>query len=348
MKATSMLAFALLAVTATAATPAQVADPAIKKAAARVSALEKKLAELQTSKKASRRGGHVGRITPELDPVSDKKFFDGKRADYPTDARPNVKDHFTFPFPIVQDSHDYDKDYVKDENSDNGAWAAQARYDKIRAQIAAAKEAAEKAKAKEYEEQTEEEKAAAAEKKAAEERARQEKLAEAARKAEEDAQKRADSANKTIADAEKLVKSEVTDLEDCMKQLKEAKVHLEKLMKDKEAAMEAQAKLDEAKANAEAAEADAEKEEVKATGRLAESGESKLSLDEQITRKEKQIASTETDLDAAAKNLRKFRSADSGKGQNGGVYERSAGLRMSPPRILAAALLGLVCIWSTA
>merc|ERR1719263_108150 len=133
-----------------------------------------------------------------------------------------------------------------------------------------------------------------------------------------------------------------------MKQLKEAKVHLEKLMKDKEAAMEAQAKLDEAKANAEAAEADAEKEEVKATGRLAESGESKLSLDEQITRKEKQIASTENDLDAAAKNLRKFRSADSGKGQNGGVYERSAGLRMSPPRIPAAALLGLVCIWSTA
>merc|ERR1719473_76192 len=116
-----------------------------------------------------------------------------------------------------------------------------------------------------------------------------------------------------------------------MKQLKEAKVHLEKLMKDKEAAMEAQAKL----------------EEVKATGRLAESGESKLSLDEQITRKEKQIASTENDLDAAAKNLRKFRSADDGKGQNGGVY-RSAGLRMSPPRILAAALLGLVCIWSTA
>merc|ERR1719272_2877724 len=75
--------------------------------------------------KASRAGIHPG-----LDPVSDKKFYDGSRADYVTDLRPH-KDaplHFSHPFPEVQDSNDYDKDYVKDENGDSGEFAAQEKY----------------------------------------------------------------------------------------------------------------------------------------------------------------------------------------------------------------------------
>lgn len=61
---------------------------------------------------------------------SDKKFF-GK--DYPLDKRPAVDVlHFKAPYPVVQDSNDYDADFVKDENSDDGSFAAQSEYDRLR------------------------------------------------------------------------------------------------------------------------------------------------------------------------------------------------------------------------
>merc|ERR1719240_1393323 len=66
------------------------------------------------------------RINPELDPTSDKKFF-GK--DYPDDVRSPAYHHFDHPYPTVQDSDRYDKDYVKDENDDGGYWKAQLDYD---------------------------------------------------------------------------------------------------------------------------------------------------------------------------------------------------------------------------
>jgi hypothetical protein len=73
-------------------------------------------------------------ISPELEPPSDKTFF---KKDYPHDKRP-VADpfHFKHPYPVVQDSGDFDRDYVKDENSDNGNWKAQETYDKLRAKLA--------------------------------------------------------------------------------------------------------------------------------------------------------------------------------------------------------------------
>merc|ERR1719510_1976058 len=71
-------------------------------------------------------------ITPELSPESHEKFFDH---DYPDDHGPSVHKDYNFqhPFPVLQDSEDYDKDYVKDENSDGGEWRAQQRYDALRA-----------------------------------------------------------------------------------------------------------------------------------------------------------------------------------------------------------------------
>jgi len=65
---------------------------------------------------------------------SDKKFF-GK--DYPWDKRPAVDVlHFNHPYPVVQDSDDFDKDFVKDENSDNGEYKAQTEYDRLRHKLA--------------------------------------------------------------------------------------------------------------------------------------------------------------------------------------------------------------------
>merc|ERR1719463_986172 len=66
------------------------------------------------------------KIEPDLDPESDKKFF-GK--DYPDDNRPPVMHKFSHPYPTVQDSEHYDKDYVEDSNDDGGYWSAQMRYD---------------------------------------------------------------------------------------------------------------------------------------------------------------------------------------------------------------------------
>merc|ERR1740133_220314 len=77
-------------------------------------------------------------------PQSDKKFFGPPfPADYPEDKRPAVdksimdklksKDQ---PYPALQSKTDYDRDYVKDENSDSGHWKAQFEYDTLRNKMA--------------------------------------------------------------------------------------------------------------------------------------------------------------------------------------------------------------------
>merc|ERR1719217_1074950 len=75
----------------------------------------------------------TAKIEPDLDPVSDKKFF---TKDYPDDMRPQTLKQFNHkfghPYPTVQDSDRYDKDYVEDSNNDAGYWDAQMRYDKAK------------------------------------------------------------------------------------------------------------------------------------------------------------------------------------------------------------------------
>jgi len=49
------------------------------------------------------------------------------------DKRPEVDVlHFKHPYPVVQDTNEFDKDFVKDENSDNGQHKAQMEYDRLR------------------------------------------------------------------------------------------------------------------------------------------------------------------------------------------------------------------------
>merc|ERR1719401_1734017 len=66
-------------------------------------------------------------LSPKLEPQSHKEFFD---TDYVADGRPQAKHHFQHPYPVLQDSEDFDKDYTKDENTDSGEFAAQDHYDK--------------------------------------------------------------------------------------------------------------------------------------------------------------------------------------------------------------------------
>jgi len=89
------------------------------------------------------------KISPPLrDASSDKKFFGPPfPADYSEDTRPipqkSILDKLKGPdqpYPALQSKADFDKDYVKDENSDRGAWKAQFEYDYLRKKMA--KEAA--------------------------------------------------------------------------------------------------------------------------------------------------------------------------------------------------------------
>merc|ERR1719311_2009136 len=86
----------------------------------------------------------VQKLSPPLKDVkSDKKFFGPPfPADYPDDKRP-VPDQSILskvkgpgqPYPALQSHDDYDRDYVKDENSDKGAWQAQFEYDRLRRKL---------------------------------------------------------------------------------------------------------------------------------------------------------------------------------------------------------------------
>merc|ERR1712113_798073 len=111
------------------------------------------------------------RIEPKLDPASDKEFFGPPfPADYPDDSRPktNISKDFTHPYPDVQASTAYDEDFVKDENSDNGEWKAQADYDLLRAKKRKEESDVKEAEGKKAEKEKELEKAKDALKKAEE------------------------------------------------------------------------------------------------------------------------------------------------------------------------------------
>jgi chromosome segregation ATPase len=84
-----------------------------------------------------------GAVTPGAH-QSDKKFFGPPfPADYPEDKRPAPDKHVLDklkgpdqPYPALQSKADYDADFVKDENSDTGAWQAQFEYDSLRKKLA--------------------------------------------------------------------------------------------------------------------------------------------------------------------------------------------------------------------
>lgn len=183
------------------------------------------------------------RISPELDHDSDKKF----RKDYPYDQRPAADKYYVFnhPYPAVQDSGDYDADFVKDENSDGGRWAAQMNYDTLRVKIRAANAKLEKLKKKMEDEYEEWMHAKANEADTAKSAAEAGKDVEAAKKAagaaeravndlEGSSQADGTKVGGQVGDAVKKVEKEMKDLEDCKKKLAEAKARLKKVLEEKE------------------------------------------------------------------------------------------------------------------
>jgi len=108
--------------------------------------------------------GYKPRISPPLHDggdvkghQSDKQFFGPPfPADYAEDKRPvpdkNIMDKLKGPgqpYPALQAKDDFDRDFVKDENSDTGAWQAQFEYDSLRKKLAEEEAAAKRAAAEE-------------------------------------------------------------------------------------------------------------------------------------------------------------------------------------------------------
>lgn len=185
--------------------------------------------------------GGSSKITPSLKPASDHAH----QVDYVHDVSPHPKDKskFGYPYPLVQDTSDYDKDYVKDENDDTGEWKAQMDYDTLRIRIEKLKTRVDEAKAKEASEKksldavTAKEAAAEAESEAAE------KAAISAQKSQDDSTKHlheiegkegSQQLGGKVAKQVAEVNKQIDNVEKCQEELEKAQAELKTLMKMKE------------------------------------------------------------------------------------------------------------------
>merc|ERR1719231_591970 len=149
------------------------------------------------------------------------------------------------PYPALQSKDDFDRDFVKDENSDTGAWQAQFEYDALRKKLAQEEADAKRAQAR-------------ADREGADENAAQKAVDDFDKKlsdaengdkdaaAEEDRAKTAEDfggppsaekleeLKKAVAAAEKKLEERQRAFEKCKKQLEDAKKDLEKCKKQLE------------------------------------------------------------------------------------------------------------------
>jgi len=254
------------------------------------------------------------RIHPELSPVSDKKFFED---DYPSDLRPDAKHHFDHPFPTIQDSGHYDKDYVRDENDDGGEWAAQTEYDTLRNKLRKEKEDVQRALKKFQEEEAELKdklsKEALAEQKAKALEAEAARIRRDAGIADKDA----DVTNGEVGAAAGVVEKEVNDLEECRKELAKSRAQLKKLMEERDQRDAKSADLDGKHKAIDEEEVDAEAEEGKLEEEVGnEEGDHREAL-KSLEEEKKDVVELEAKIEKAAQKLRKFRHAVD---KDGGVY----------------------------
>jgi len=261
-------------------------------------------------------------ITPELEPISDTKFF---KKDYPDDYRPGPYNHFGYPYPTVQDSDHYDKDYVEDRNDDGGYWKAQMEYDNIRNKLTKEKEQLRKALAKEYEEKKELEKAVEDEKKAEAEAVAAEKVENKAEGDHAEAEAALEGLKKDIDGAADYTDKEVTDLEDCKKQLKAAKARLKEELEEKKKREAEQAAREAHERGAEQEEIDAMKTEEQLEKELAQEEAEHDAAKKAYEKEKTDVSAAEKELQAAYEALKKLRHAD----PDGGVYEVHSGAHQS-------------------
>jgi len=281
--------------------------------------------------------GHHGQpnLSPPLEPKEDKHFF---HADYPHDLSPRMEDHWSHPFPIVQESKDYDKDFVKDENSDSGEWKYQNEYDTLRQRLAAARHANAQANARSKMADQDLATARQKEQAARDAAARAKKLKEEAeqeaksvqRKAEErlEREMRKNVDGNDVNAQKKTVEQETKDVEDCQQQLAAARAKLSKLQAQKAEAEARQARLAAKNDQAQAKEFEKEKAEAALEEEMSLAQKEYERAHANYGSATERLARTEKEFAASEARLRQFRQQTD---VNGGVYRvDSHGQKVDP------------------
>mmetsp|Transcript_126490 Transcript_126490/g.393719 ORF Transcript_126490/g.393719 Transcript_126490/m.393719 type:complete len:348 (+) Transcript_126490:59-1102(+) len=289
---------------------------------------------------------HAGhdKIVPKLSPKSDPHFFGH---DYPDDYSPlsPVEKDFSHPYPVVQESDTYDKDYVKDENADNGEWKAQWDYDRLRTRMEnlRADEAKIIKKKKELEKKLEafkskkhqlDEEANATEEKShmTEEEAKSEVERAKANKdhfkpvqvnESMDGDTNASVAVGVRKASDKVLK-ELKDIEECKRQLAEAQAKLKKLHEEIEKADAKDKDSQKKKETALEEEAASKAREAETEAELKETEEKHGLEDKEYREEAEKLHEMEAKFDKAEARLRKFRGEVD---QNGGVYRSDTGAK---------------------
>lgn len=138
----------------------------------------------------------------------------------------------------MQDSGEYDKDYVKDENADQGEWKAQEDYDRLRVQVEKLKRRAEESSAEDLRLKREAEKTSSAEAAAESEAKQAEAEAEVAKSKRQAAQADVDEMIGKEGDKQEggrigkqvhEVNDEISDVAECQKKLQQAQAKLKAL-----------------------------------------------------------------------------------------------------------------------
>lgn len=289
-------------------------------------------------------------VHPQLHPKSDDRFFSD---DYPQDTMPAFAGHkFGHPYPSLQDSDEYDRDYVQDENSDKGEWTTQMQYDVLKNRLAKERAELKAAEAKLAKEKAEYEKLVGAEKAAEEVAEVAERQAAAAAGEAEEAEKyqkpgAPGAAGVDGASAE--VESEVSELKECEDELVAAQKRLKELLAQLDEAQQAAA---EAAANADAKEDAAEAAEKAENAAEAELAAAKKQYEETkaaLNKALEELAQFQDKLDKAARKLHDIRFKQAGK--KGGVYtveENGPFTNLHAEAKSSAAALGVSLLATTA
>lgn len=249
-------------------------------------------------------------LSPELEPKSSKKFF-GK--DLPGDKHPPATPYFDFdhPYPGVQDHEDYERDYVKDENTDGGKWEAQMEYDILRQKLAAAEKELARLKEKMDAEAAEMQEAYDKWQEALDKvRAAEARVAEA-KKVEAAANATVDQLEDEVKDAAAKVEQEMKDMEACKKALADAKQRLKDLMaKQKKEEEDAGKTAEQRKKLAEAKTAEAKKkleEQMKAEAKKKAEEAAKKAAEEAAKKAAEEAARKEEEEKARALRDTKYK-----------------------------------------
>lgn len=311
-------------------------------------------------------------ISPKLEPSSSRKFF-GK--DYPYDQRPAVDVlHFDHPYPVIQDNAEFDRDFVKDENGDNGQFQAQQEYDRLRHKLR--KEKIEAAKALQKQREEEQELEHAVNKYEDEVRENERKLEEAQKRASNDRAKKdvpaasqqedgkatfwswdwwpfslpkwswpestseskASNDNKEaeLEEATRATEKSMKNLEKCKEELAKTQAELEKVKDD---IKRAKAKQTEADAAVEHATKQQNEAEVVAGKLKVEYTKEEIEHSAAAADYEKQKAKVDkmkADLERAKNRVKAFRDAED---RGGGVYNTPAEKSFSMPASTASGTL---------